>query len=73
MLKHVRETITSMLQALADIDLKHWLGLCKQVVLASSAEDDAQPSSGEGGKDVYDFIYPRVLNLLLVKSFRLLS
>lgn len=40
LLKHIRETITSMLQALADNDLKHWLGLCKQVLLASSSEDE---------------------------------
>lgn len=39
LLKHIRETITSMLQARAATELKHWLGLCKQVLLASNVED----------------------------------
>lgn len=51
-LKHIRETITSTLQALADNDLKHWLGLCKQVLLASKAEEeDTLPEQNTGGED----------------------
>jgi len=42
LLKHIRETITSALQALADSDWKHWLGLCKQVLLASIVEDEPE-------------------------------
>ena len=40
LLKQIREIITSMLQALAANDLKHWLGLCKQVLLASNVKED---------------------------------
>lgn len=48
LLKHIRETITSMLQALADNDLKHWLALCKQVLLASNVDDEPTPEQNTG-------------------------
>ena len=48
LLKHIRETITSMLQALADNDLKHWLALCKQVLLASNVDDEPVPEQNTG-------------------------
>ena len=52
LLKHIRETITSMLHALADNDLKHWLTLCKQVLLASNVDDEpAPPPVSVGGAD----------------------
>lgn len=52
LLKHIRETITSMLQARAATELKHWLGLCKQVLLASNVEDAPEkPAVGADDDD----------------------
>lgn len=41
----IHDTLTSMLQALAEDHLSHWLGLCKDV-LTSSADVSGSPGSG---------------------------
>ena len=68
LLKHIRETITSMLQALAAKDLKHWLGLCKQVLLASIVEDETPaPSQGQWEFDFHSVLSNYLLFMVLSK------
>ena len=42
LLQHIREIIICLLTALDDKNLKHWFGLCKQVLLASNVEEETQ-------------------------------
>ena len=52
LLQHIRETIISLLTALVAKNLKHWFGLCKQVLLASNVEEETQQEKqNEQGKD----------------------
>ena len=52
--KHIRETLVSLLQTLAVDNVGHWLGLCKQVLLATKAEDIIKEDSAEKDKDQKD-------------------
>ncbi|XP_002158974.1 HEAT repeat-containing protein 5B isoform X1 [Hydra vulgaris] len=47
-LKHIREIISSLLIALVDKELKSWLSLCKQVVLASNINEEQNENFGSG-------------------------
>ena len=47
----IRETLVSLLQALASENLSHWLSMCYQVLLASKAEEKSEASKkGKGNK-----------------------